>query len=65
MSEICIIKYKDHSYIIKKRDLESYEQFYHRAWLIVKEEPTTEKEYKKSILKSQKKINELYLGYVY
>ena len=60
-----IIQYRNKSYIVIKKDLESNEQFYNRAWLIAKDEPKTSKEYTRSLLKSQKKINELYLGYVY
>ena len=65
MVEKFAITYKNKSYIITKKLLESYDEFYHRAWLIVKQEPETLDDYEKSILKSQQKINEIYLGYVY
>ena len=65
MEEKVVIRYKNKSYIIIKKDLESYDQFYHRAWLIAKDEPDTSLDYAKSILKSQQKINEIYLGYIY
>ena len=65
MEKYFVIKYNNKSYIVKRDKLESSEQFYHRAWLIAKDEPSNQLEYKKSILKNQKKINEKYLGYVY
>ena len=60
-----IIQYKNKSYIVAKQHLESYDQFYTRSWLIAKYEPKTLDEYKTALVKSQKKINELYLGFVY
>jgi len=60
-----IIRYENKSYIIVKKDTESSEQFYHRAWLIAKTQPKTDAEFKESLLNCEKKINEIYLGYSY
>jgi len=65
MVEKVIIQYKNKSYIVIKQDLESYDQFHTRAWLVAKYEPKTLDEYNTALVKSQKKINELYLGFVY
>jgi|TARA_B110000971_G_scaffold116801_1_gene119738 hypothetical protein len=65
MNEKIIIEYKNKSYIVIKKNLESYDQFYNRAWLIAKDEPTSLDDYKTSLITNQKKINELYLGYEY
>ena len=65
MVEKIVIKYKNKSYIIEKKKLESYEEFYSRSWIMVKYEPKTSEDYKKNLIRSQKKINELYLGYEY
>ena len=53
------------SYILIKKDTESSEQFYHRAWLVAKTQPKTCSEFKESLLNCEKKINEIYLGYSY
>ena len=65
MDEKIIIEYKNKSYIVIKKNLESYDQFYNRAWLIAKDEPETLDDYKTSLITNQKKINEMYLGYEY
>ena len=65
MTKKIIIKYKNKSYIIEKKELESYDQFYDRAWILVKDCPDTKEKYKISLLESQKKINIKYLKYEY
>ena len=65
MTKKIIIKYKNKSYIVLKKDLESYDQFYDRAWMLVKDCPDTKKKYQMSLLESQKKINIKYLNYKY
>lgn len=63
--DIIIIDYKNKSYILEKKSVESHDQFYSRAWLIAKSEPENKKEFEQSKLDAQKKINIEYLGYEY
>jgi len=65
MDDKIVIDYKQKSYIVYRRDLESHEHFYTRAWLLVKHEPTTMDEYNKALVDSIKKTNEIYLKYTY
>ena len=65
MTKKIIINYKNKSYIIEKNELESNDQFYNRAWLLVKDCPDTKAKYKISLLESQKKNNIKYLNYEY
>ena len=65
MKDFIILNYKNNSYIIFKNSIESYDQFYKRAWLISKKSPKTEIEFKKINLEVQKIINNHYLGYEY
>ena len=65
MENKIVINYKHSIYIVNRRPLESHEQFYTRAWLLVKQEPNTLTEYNTALMSSIKKTNEIYLKYTY
>ena len=60
-----LITYKGYTYKINKNSTESYNDFYERAWLVVKKEPRNKDTYNKALIHTQMEINKKKLGYSY
>lgn len=56
------IEYKGIIYNVKQDEFESDDTFYERMWIIAKQEPKSEEEYKKAISYSRLWINNKMLG---